>query len=297
MSSHAITHDEARLGNGIRLHYAQSGDPRCHLMLFVHGFPEFCAAWEDQLGEFGGDHHAVAPDLRGFNLSDAPPEVEKYRAKHIIEDLRQLIHYLGHQRCTLVAHDWGGAVAWGFAAAYPEMVNRLVIINSPHPALFQRELTHNPAQIQASAYMNLLRSPRAETLLSENDFARMSKLLAGMGQNVQWFTPEVQARYKDCWRRGLTGALNYYRASPLHPATDTEPGAPAVRLPRELVTVNVPTLVIWGMRDEALLPALLDGLDEYVPRLRVERIEEGSHWVVHEAPRRVNALIREFIAA
>jgi pimeloyl-ACP methyl ester carboxylesterase len=249
-----IGHGDARLGNGTRLHYAQSGDPGKRLMLFVHGFPEFWAAWEAQLLEFGLDHHAVAPDLRGFNLSDAPPEVEKYRAKHLVEDLRHLIDRLGHQRCILVAHDWGGALAWNFAALHPEIVERLVIINSPHPALFQRDLAGDPAQIKASAYMNLLRSPRAEAIMGENDFAHMAKLIGGAHQNMQWFTPQVEARYKQCWRRGITGGLNYYRASPLFPATDTEPGAAAVILPRAMVTVKVPTLVIWGMRDEALLP-------------------------------------------
>jgi pimeloyl-ACP methyl ester carboxylesterase len=291
----AITHHDARLPNGTRLHYAQSGDAARPLVLFLHGFPEFWAAWEPQLGEFGRDHHAVAPDLRGFNLSDQPPEVEKYRAKHLVEDLRQLIAHLGHSRCVLVAHDWGGAVAWNFAALYPQLVERLVIINSPHPALFQRDLAGDPEQIAASAYMNLLRSPRAEGLLAEDDYTRLIKLIGGIGQNMQWFTPELQARYKECWRHGITGALNYYRASPLFPATDTEPGAKAVTIPRELVTVKRPTLLIWGMRDEALLPGLLEGLEDYVPDLRIERIEEGSHWVAHEQPERVNALIRGFM--
>lgn len=290
-----ITHHDAHLPHGMRLHYAQSGDPKGRLILFVHGFPEFWAAWEEQLGEFGADHYAVAPDLRGFNLSDQPPEVEKYRAKHIAEDLRQLIAHLGHASCVLVAHDWGGAVAWGFAALHPQLVEKLVIINSPHPALFQRDLANDAAQIQASAYMNLLRGPRAEALLGEDDFARMVKLVGGMSQNVQWFTAELQERYRQCWRRGITGALNYYRASPLYPATATEPGAAAVKLPPELVTVRVPTLVIWGLRDEALLPRQLEGLDQYVADLRIERIEAGSHWVVHEFPQRVNALIRGFI--
>ena len=291
----AVTHAEAHLPNGMRLHYAQSGDPKARLILFIHGFPEFWAAWEQQLDEFGRDHHAVAPDLRGFNLSGQPQEVEQYRARHVMEDLRQLIAHLGHERCVLVAHDWGGAVAWGFAALHPQLVEKLVILNSPHPALFQRDLVNDAAQIKASAYMNLLRSPRAEALLGENDFARMVKLVGGMGQETDWFTPPLQERYKACWRRGISGALNYYRASPLYPATETEPGAAAVKLPPELVTVKVPTLVIWGMRDEALLPRQLEGLEEYVADLRVERLEEASHWVVHECPERVNALIRSFI--
>ena len=280
----------------MRLHVASSGNAQHKLILFIHGFPEFWYEWHRQLEEFGRDHYAVAPDLRGFNLSDQPAEVEKYRAKHLVEDLRLLIKHLGHARCILVAHDWGGAIAWAFAAQHRAMVEKLIIINSPHPALFARDLTHNAAQIKASAYMNMLRRPDAERILSENDYARMPKFIAGIGQGVEWFSPEVEEKYRACWRRGLTGGLNLYRASPLFPSTDTEPGASAVTIPKEMVTVRVPTLVIWGMRDQALLPAQLEGLDEYIPDLTIERIEDGTHWVIHEQPARVNALIRGFAA-
>ena len=290
-----IRHEDARLSNGMRLHVASSGEAKQKLLLFIHGFPEFWYEWEHQLEEFGRDHYAVAPDLRGFNLSDQPKEVEKYRAKHLVEDLRLLIKHLGHSRCVLVAHDWGGAIAWNFAAQHRDMVDKLVIINAPHPALFARDLVHDEAQIKASAYMNLLRRPDAERIMGENDFARMPKFISGIGQRVEWFTPEVEEKYRECWRRGLTGGLNLYRASPLFPATETEPGASAVVFPKELVTVRVPTLVIWGMQDEALLPKQIEGLDEYVPDLKIERIEDGTHWVVHEQPVRVNKLIRGFI--
>ena len=290
-----IGHADAQLSNGMRLHVASLGDAKSRLILFIHGFPEFWYEWHHQLEEFGRDHYAVAPDLRGFNLSDQPQEVEKYRAKHLVEDLRLLINHLGHTRCILVAHDWGGAIAWGFAAQHPDLVEKLIIINAPHPALFARDLTHNAAQIKASAYMNLLRRPDAERILGENDYARMPKFIAGIGPRVDWFTPEVEAKYRQCWRRGLTGGLNLYRASPLYPATGTEPGAAAVTIPKALVTVRVPTLVIWGMLDQALLPAQLDGLDQYIPDLKVERIEDGTHWVIHEQPERVNRLMRGFI--
>lgn len=291
-----IKHQYASLTNGIKLHYAYKGDNSDRLILFIHGFPEFWYAWHQQLEEFGRDHYAVAPDLRGFNLSDQPQEVEKYRAKHLVEDLRLLIKALGHSRCILVAHDWGGAIAWSFAAQHRDLVEQLVIINSPHPALFARDLTHNAAQIKASAYMNMLRRPDAERILGENNYARMPKFITGIGQGVEWLTPEVEAEYRACWCRGLTGGLNLYRASPLFPATGTEAGASAVTFPKEMVTVRVPTLVIWGMRDEALLPTQLDGLEEYIPDLKVVRIEDGTHWVIHEQPARVNALIRGFVA-
>lgn len=291
-----IRHADALLSNDMRLHVASCGDEKKKLILFIHGFPEFWYEWENQLEEFGRDHYAVAPDLRGFNLSDQPQEVEKYRAKHLVEDLRLLIKHLGHSRCVLVAHDWGGAIAWNFAVQHRDMVEKLVIINSPHPALFARDLVNDKAQIKASAYMNLLRRPDAERIMGENDFARMPKFISGIGQRVEWFTPEVEEKYRECWRRGLTGGLNLYRASPLFPATETEPGAKVVTIPKELVTVRVPTLVIWGMQDEALLPKQIEGLDEYVLDLKLERIEDGTHWVVHEQPGRVNKLIRDFIA-
>ncbi|MBL8376592.1 MAG: alpha/beta fold hydrolase [Burkholderiales bacterium] len=287
---------DAHLANGMRLNVVEAGAEDARLVLFVHGFPEFWYAWHEMLVEFGRDHHACAFDLRGFNLSDMPTAVDLYRPKHLVDDLRLLIAELGHERCVLVAHDWGGAVAWNLAAAMPDLVERLVIINSPHPATFQRELSRNPRQIAASAYMNFLRRPEAEAALLANDCERMLRFLAGVGQGTAWFDAATALRYKECWQRGLTGGLNLYRASPLHPATADEPGAAAVRFPPEAVTVRVPTLVIWGERDQALLPELLDGLEAYVPDLRVRRIPEGTHWVVHEYPREVSAMIREFIA-
>ncbi len=292
-----IQHTDHTLSNGMRLHVAHSGDAGKPLIVFLHGFPEFWLAWEKQLEHFGHDFYAVAPDLRGFNLSDQPHEVEKYRAKYIIEDIRLLVEALGHSKCTLVAHDWGGAIGWAIAALHPQMVEKLVIINSPHGAAFQRSLAVDPEQIKASEYMNWLRREGSEAKLVENDFALIEKFLSGMSDISAWYTPEIQAQYRACWARGLRGGCNYYRASPLHPATNTEPGAKAVVLPDALTHVTVPTLVIWGEADHALKPRLLDGLAHYVPNLTIERIPEGTHWIVHEQPDRVNQLIRSFIHA
>ena len=169
----AIRHDYASV-NGVRLHYAHAGDGP--LILFLHGFPEFWYCWKKQLEDFGRDHLAVAPDLRGFNLSDRPAEVKQYKARILIEDIRQLAEHLGHGKFVLVAHDWGGAVAWGYAMAHPQTLHRLVIVNSPHPVTFARELAHNKAQQEASQYMNLLRSDKAERVLSENNYERLAKM-------------------------------------------------------------------------------------------------------------------------
>jgi pimeloyl-ACP methyl ester carboxylesterase len=281
--------------DGIRLHYVDAGAGP--LMLFVHGFPEFWYAWKNQLEEFSRDHHAVAPDMRGHNLSDKPADVKAYRPKHLVADLRNLIDHLGGRPCIVVAHDWGGAAAWNLAAAHPEYIEKLVIINSPHPVAFARELRDNPAQIEASAYMNWLRRPGAAEKLAEHDYARLAAMLSKSTTDAAWLSEDLLARYRDAWSQpdALDCSLNFYRASPLHPATPEEPGAAGLDLKSEDFTVRVPTLVIWGERDTALLPGLLDGLDALVPKLTVKRIPDGSHWVIHERPEEVNRLIREFI--
>jgi pimeloyl-ACP methyl ester carboxylesterase len=202
-----IEHRYAALPNGITLHYASAGSGA--LVLFVHGFPEFWYEWKDLLSEFGRDHLAVAPDMRGYNLSSKPPEVRDYRAKHLVEDLRLLMDHLGHERCVMVAHDWGGAVAWSFAALHPQRLDRLVIVNAPHPLTFARELRDNPAQRQASAYMNLFRSDKAERVLSENGCARLQRMtLDAWSGNGGTATDADRRAYLAAWTQAgaLTGA-------------------------------------------------------------------------------------------
>ncbi len=287
----------AQLPNGIRLHYASAGEKGKPLILFVHGFPEFWYEWEAQLAEFGGDYFAVAPDLRGFNLSDMPADPAAYKAKHIVEDLRLFAAHLGYDRFVLVAHDWGGAIAWNLAIALPQLLHNLVIINAPHPYLFMQSLASDPAQKKASEYMNWLRADGSEQALAKDGFALLENLLSGMGKSpTPWFTSEVRAKYHDCWSRGLTGGVNYYRASPLHPPTEANPGPLKLQLNPDDFRVKVPTRVIWGESDIALPKSLLDGLDDLVDDLKVERIPEGTHWIVHEQPQRVNSLIRSFLS-
>ena len=295
-AARGITHHVARV-NGIRLHYASCGDPGRPLMLFVHGFPEFWFAWEGLLREFGRTHHAVALDLRGFNLSDKPLELKAYRAREIIEDLRQLIGALGHEDCLMVAHDWGGAVAWNFASVHPGLLRGLVAINAAHTAVFARALRQDAAQQQASQYMLKYRAPGAEAWLSADGCAALSASLRATSSDPAWFDAATEARYVRAWSRpgALTGGLNYYRASPVHPSTADAPGVAALQLRDEDFRVTVPTLVIWGERDHALLPCLLDGLDTYVPDLTVVRDAGASHWIVHERPDFVADTMRAWV--
>lgn len=287
----------ASLSNGTRLHYASAGEKGRPLMLFLHGFPEFWLAWQAQLEEFGQDYFAVAPDLRGFNLSDMPGDVAAYKPKFIAQDIELLVASLGYERCVMVAHDWGGAIAWNIAIANPALLERLIIINATHPWLFAQALVHDPAQQAASAYMNWLRAPGSELALAKDDFRVMEQLFVGMGQPMTgWFDEALRAQYHASWARGLAGGVNYYRASPMHPPTDTDPGAARLKLDPADFHCRVPVRVIWGELDRALLPVLLDGLEALVDDLHIERLPDATHWVTHEQPKKVNQLIRRFLS-
>lgn len=296
-----IVHRHLGLANGITLHRAETGAEDAPLMLFVHGFPEFWYCWKDLLLEFGRDHHAVAFDLRGHNLSSGPAAVDAYRIKPLLEDLRLLIEHLTadqpRHRCVLVAHDWGGAIAWTFAAQFPQYVERLVIINAPHSVPFAHALAHDPAQQAASDYFLLFRQAHAERVLAADGFRRLLAMMTGVDGHCVLNTAD-RLRYIEAWSRpgALSAALNLYRASPLHPPTPDDPGAAALRLDPAAFTVRVPTLVIWGEADTALLPVLLDGLAAVVTDPRVVRVPGASHWIIHEQPETVARLMRDFIA-
>ena len=330
----------AELPHGMRLSCRSAGERGRPVLMFLHGFPEAAFAWDELLAHFAAPEHGgfrcVAPNLRGYEQSSRPADVSAYHAKHLAQDIAALIAAEcgpQGQLVALIAHDWGGAVAWNLAAARPELMKRLVIINSPHPQTFWRELRQNPAQQAASAYMNFLVRPDAEALLAENDFARLwpffdlmgasgaaaqqqaatalSDDAIGPGDAAQalalpdgagWMTDALRAQYRAVWTgdgsrpgAGLTGGLNYYRVSPLRPAREDDAAAAGVELPPEAFTVKLPTLVLWAMQDSALLPELLSGLQRWVPQMQLERIERATHWVVHEQPARVAASIQRFL--
>ncbi len=279
--------------NNIRLHYVTAGKGK--LIMFLHGFPEFWYAWRNQLAEFGRDHQAVAPDMRGYNLSSKPSDVEQYRIKYLVEDIRAFAEHLGHRRFILVAHDWGGGVAWPFAMRHPQYLEKLVIINAPHPIIFVRELRDNPAQQKASQYILVHRSPEAERILAKNNYALLVGSLMEDGMKQGYFSEEDRKAYLEAWSQpgALTGGLNYYRAASLGPFTGE--GDESLSADPSLFAVRVPTLVIWGEKDRWLLAGNLEGLEKYVPNLTIKRIPDGSHWVIHERPALVNSYIREFI--
>jgi len=296
---------QAVLPHGITLSCRASGPAGAPVLLFLHGFPEAAFVWDALLEHFGTRYRCVAPNLRGFEQSSSPKEPEAYRVKHLVADLEALIAQVspsGAPLEALVAHDWGGAVAWTFAVQRPQLIKRLVIVNSPHPATFLRELKSNPLQQAASAYMNFLCRPDAEALLAADDFRRMWPMFTNMGaadparKGGGWLTPQVRDQYRAVWSAGLTGGCNYYRASPLRPPMSPDDPIMKLEFAPEFVTVNVPTLVIWAEDDSALPPSLVDGLEAFIPRMRLVRVPGATHWIIHEQPELVTAEIERELA-
>lgn len=274
--------------------------------VFLHGFPEAAFAWDEVITALAAADpglRCVAPNQRGYAGSSAPADVSAYRAKHLVGDIAALVDTVagpGAPIDLLVAHDWGGGVAWNFAALLPQRVRQLVIINAPHPGAMLRELRTSAAQRDASQYMTMLIQPDAAQRLAADGFAALFAKLDGLGGPTApaWLTPALRAQYRDAWSRGLDGALNWYRASPLRPPQGADdPALAAVVLPDSVVHVRVPTTVLWGLGDRALCPGLIDGLEAWVPGVQIHRHPDASHWVVHEQPDWVIGHLQRVLAA
>jgi pimeloyl-ACP methyl ester carboxylesterase len=281
-----LSHREA-IVNGVRLHYVEAGvGPP---VLLLHGFPEFWYSWRHQIATLAAaGFRAVAPDLRGYNLSDKPIGVESYRVDDLVADVADLIRHTARGRAVVVGHDWGGAVAWAVAMQHPELVERLVILNAPHPAAFVREL-RTPGQLWKSWYIFFFQLPRLpEWFLRRRNFAYLERAWRRDPIRPGAFTEEDIRLYKEALARpgALSAALNYYRAT-------FRGGLPRRR---EFVQpVTAPTLLIWGERDRYLGPRLIEGLEPWVPKLRIERLPDASHWVQADCPEVVNRLLIEFL--
>jgi epoxide hydrolase 4 len=294
------------LPHNITLSCRATGERGRPVLMFLHGFPEAAFVYDELLEHFAkpenGGYRCVAPNLRGYEKSSAPAEVSAYRPKFLIQDIAALIAIetaaSGNKLECLIAHDWGGAVAWNLANQLPHLTQKLAIINSPHPGTFLRELKNNPKQQAASAYMNFLIRPDAERILLEDDCRRLFEFFTNMGADkgeFAWLTEDTKQKYRDVWNSSLTGGCNYYRASPLRPPTATDKGAAAIDLPKSMLTIDIPTLVLWAMDDIALPPELIEGLDEYIPQLTLHKIHNATHWIVHEQPELVAGYLKTFL--
>jgi pimeloyl-ACP methyl ester carboxylesterase len=279
--------------NGLRFHVVEAGQAvggaagERPLVLLLHGFPELWYGWRHQLPALAERFRVATPDLRGYNLTTKP--ASGYDFATLASDVPALIRALGAERAHVVGHDWGGAVAWCAAMLHPEVIDRLAILNAPHPAAFLRELARNPRQWLRSWYIALFQVPgMAEWLLTRGHARGLADMLRGSTVDARSFSAADLAAYRRAMLRpgAARATLAYYRA-----LRSTSPRALA-----SLDRVRAPTLVVWGLQDVALVPELTDDLERWVASLRVERIDQAGHWVQHERPELVNRLLLEHLA-
>ena len=262
--------------NRIKLHtiIVGSGEP----LDLLHGFPEFWYCWSKVIPLLKDDFKLIIPDMRGYNLSDKPKCIENYKVEILIEDIKGLIERLELGKFNLAGHDWGGAVAWIFAEKYPQLLNKMIILNSPHHKIFAERLRIDKEQQKASFYIFEFYKPNGEKFIIENNYEQLRKFVF-----TENFSDSDKEKYIEAWSQqgAIEGGVNYYRANR---SFDEWNGI-----------IKVPTLVLWGMKDLFLKPQLLDGLSNYVKDIRIEINEGSSHWITHDAPEFVASKIQEFI--
>jgi pimeloyl-ACP methyl ester carboxylesterase len=285
------------LSTGVELDVQIAGDSANPPIILLHGFPESHRTWRHQVPALAADHYVIAPDQRGYARSSKPAGVESYAPDKIVADLLALADHLGIGEFTLVGHDWGGAVAWMAALGHPRRIRRLIIVNAPHPKIFQRSLFDDPEQRKASQYITRIRDTSIDQGLVGAGLERFFS--STFAQHVVGaIAGDDKAAYLEEWGQhgAMTAMLNWYRASSI---TVPAPGEAAERpawLDAPFPPVTQPTLVIWGMKDVALLPVQLEGLEALVPDLTVVRVPEGGHFVPWEKPDAVTEAMRGWLA-
>jgi epoxide hydrolase 4 len=275
----------------VRLHVAEArpagsnGSPPANapLAVFLHGFPEFWWSWRHQLRALSAaGFWAVALDMRGYNESDKPEGVDAYRVEKLAGDVAGVIRALGREKAFVVGHDWGAVVAWAFAQEHPELLEKLAILNVPHPLAMMRGL-RRPAQLKKSWYMFFFQLPKIpEKAASRNDFAFVRKTFEADG-----VAREDIERYVDAIRvpGALTSAMNYYRSAIRRVFTGNVPKSKPI---------EAPVLVLWGDRDRYLGSEMAEPPARFVPNARVVHLPEATHWVQNDAPEKVNELLVDF---
>jgi pimeloyl-ACP methyl ester carboxylesterase len=285
------------LSTGITLNVATAGPEDGPALVLLHGFPESHRTWRGLVPLLEDRYRLIMPDQRGFAGSDAPRETAEYKTDKVVADLFALVDQLGLDDFTLVGHDWGGAVAWAAALRNEPRLKRLVILNAPHPVIFQKSLIEDNAQRAASQYITAFRTPGFEKAVEAMGWETFFEKSFSGHVDLSRISAEERAEYIAEWSQPgvFTAMLNWYRAS----AVTVPPPSIAVPLPdfllRAFPKVAIPTLVVWGMRDKALLPLQLDGLDTLVEDLTIVRVEEAGHFLPWERPEAVAAPLRSFL--
>ena len=262
--------------NGVRIHYAAMGHGP--LVVMIHGFPDYWYTWRHQMTALAADHRVVAIDQRGYNLSDKPKGVENYGLSLLVSDVVAVVKQLGQEKAIIVGHDWGGAVAWSFAMRFPEMTDKLIILNLPHFRGLSRELANNPKQQKNSAYARRFQEEGAHEKLTAEKLA-------------EWVTdPPAREKYIEAFRRSdFEAMLNYYKRN--------YPKEPYIEDTSPLVKVKCPVLMIHGLNDWALLPGALNGTWDWLDKdLTLVTIPGAGHFVQQDATDLVNRTLKMWLA-
>ena len=271
--------------NGIKLHTViiGSGEP----LMLLHGFPDFWYGWRDIILGLKEKYRLIVPDMRGYNLSDKPEGVENYTLEILVEDIKKLSEALNLGKFSLAGHDWGGPVAWGFAEKYPESLRKLILCNGPHLIVMREALSKSKAQQKASSYILKFIKPNSAKELIDQDFQFLKLVVFGMPKKKNAISEFDKEKYVEAWSQpgAINAGLNYYRAA-FKSMSETGDWTGII---------NIPTLVIHGMKDIALTPKILEGLSDYVKDLKIVRVENASHWVMVDEPEVVISSIKEFL--
>jgi pimeloyl-ACP methyl ester carboxylesterase len=270
--------------NGLQFHALEAGPDKAPLVLLLHGFPEFSWSWRHQLPALADHFHVIAPDLRGYHLTERPSD--GYDLATLTADVRALIAALGYEQADLIGHDWGGVVAWASAIRDPDVVRRLVIVNAPHPASLVEELG-NVRQLRRSAYVGFFQlRGLAEASIARDDYALLRRTFRAADRGRAWLTDDDIQQYIEAIARpgALSAALEYYRQLPK-----------ALAQLSPMRVILAPTLVLWGELDPYLGPELVDHLDRWVRHLTVRRYPTSGHWLNQQEPERINQEIRSFL--
>lgn len=269
--------------DSVRLHYLRQGTAK-ETIFFLHGFPEYSGAWSAYLEDLSDTFQAIAPDLRGYGLSSKPPLVEDYEILKIVHDIEQLIRYLKLNKIYLVGHDWGGIVSWYLAALFPKLIRRVIILNAPHPLIYQKLYQNDPDQKKMTGYIDLLKSTEGEDKIRQDNFKWLRSAF-GRSAGLE-FSDEKWAGYLDSWKKGLRGPINYYKANRVDSFGQT----------KELTQIQTPTMILWGEKDSALSLKNLEGITSYVPHSRIKRFAHASHFINHEMAPLILGEIRNFFS-
>jgi len=269
------------VSEGIKLHTIITGIGES--LILLHGFPDFWYGWKNIIHGLKGEFKLIIPDTRGINLSSKPEEIDDYKLNFLINDIKTLAEKLDLGLFSLVGHDWGGVIAWAFAYKYPNLINKLIILNSPHPRLFRKRIKENTKQRRSSGYIFQLLKPGGEQGLLKNDMMGLKASVFGTTRRKDAFSEEDKKKYIEAWSQpnSILCGVNYYRANRKIEEFSGE--------------IDVPTLVIHGMKDNFVRPTVLEGLPEYVKDLTIVKVENSSHWVMHDEPELVITKIKEFI--